>query len=136
MIGILESGFGRGAKFVAMKVYKDIITSVLGNEPFHGTLNLRLSKDDAEIIDDKFKNGIVYDDILDKTKDPPVKMGGIVMIPLSLKCDNDTIVRAIGIRPLLTNHSSQVLEVIASDNLRQFWSMEDGCALEILNGFN
>lgn len=129
MKGIVESGFGRGAKFVSMQVYEDIFSYHLDGKPYHGTLNLKLDEKTAEIIDTQFKNGIVYDNIVNEGK----KMGGIILIPLRLECDNDQIsVKAVGIRPLLTNHNTDVLEVIARENLRKFWDIDDGRSLKLI----
>ena len=51
---------------------------------------------------------------------------GIKILPLLLEQQGRHIIHAVGVRPLLTSHSSDVIEVVARENLRELWDLEDG----------
>ncbi|MCY3410871.1 MAG: DUF120 domain-containing protein [Candidatus Heimdallarchaeota archaeon] len=124
MKGCIRSGLGRGKKFVAIPAYEKIFEEEIGDKPFHGTLNIEVSKNDAKIIADIFSKGKVYDNIFHENK----QMGAIILVPLILKCIN-TDVQAVGVRPLLSEHQSTILEIVAPIHLREHCNLEDNSEL-------
>lgn len=128
MIGEIRSGFGRGAKFISLQVYSDIIKDYLGETPFPGTLNINLQMKDVETIDAKFaESGIVYDKLYHDGR----KMGGIIVLPVLLSCDGSEV-NALLIRPLLTRHTSQIVEAVAVKNLRKLWNIKNDCRIKLV----
>lgn len=127
-MGDVMTGFGRGARFVSLPVYESIFEKHLGKIPFHGTLNLVLSEADGEKINDKFKSGVIYDKLISDGK----ATGGVVLIDVKIQCKpNNNVIDAVAVRPLLTRHDSSVAEIVAHENIREFWHLEDGCKLQI-----
>ncbi|MCE7737229.1 MAG: DUF120 domain-containing protein [Candidatus Heimdallarchaeota archaeon] len=127
-MGDIVTGFGRGARFVSLPVYESIFEKHLGKTPFHGTLNLVLSEEDGEKINDKFKSGVIYDNLVNDGKET----GGVLIIDVKIQCKpNNSFINAVAVRPLLTRHDSSVAEIVAHENIRELWDLEDGCKLQI-----
>jgi len=119
--GTVQSGTGRGAKFIAIPIYSEIFESHLGDTPFYGTLNLQLDEDGAKIINQAFQEGQVYEDLVYEGKE----FGGIVIVPVRIK-SNGTSIDSVAVRPYLTTHDSDVVELVATKHLRKVLDLEDG----------
>lgn len=121
--GEIISGDSKGQYFMSLDAYKVQFMGILGFEPFPGTLNLKISKDSAHRI-----GGL-------KEKMDTVKgkgtFGDVKLIKARI---NDEIDGAL-VFPVKTHHNSEILEFIASLNLRKSLNLRDGdlVTLEILD---
>lgn len=118
--GIVESGFGRGAKFV--KIYSKKIKEMIGFEPFPGTLNLKvkphlrkifLSTNGRKVIEEFEKDGKVY--------------GAVYLYEVKLQRGVDASI----IIPVKTSHTKGVLEIIAAQDLRGKFDISNGAEVVI-----
>ncbi len=116
--GKVTSGLGEGKYYVSLEGYKRQFVEKLGFEPFPGTLNLKLDKEQLVLrtkLDEL--NGILIEGF--KTED---RTFGNVK---AFKCRIDGIDGAI-IIPERTHYSRDVVEVIAPVNLRKELKLKDG----------
>lgn len=127
MKGKIVTGTGRGSKFIALPIYFQIFKEELLEDPFCGTLNLKLAKEDRPGVNAIFEHGKPYLDLEFEGK----KMGDIVVIRLKIG-DNGRSVKCVGVRPKLTSHDQSILEVVARDNIRELWGVKDGDEIEIM----
>ena len=117
--GLVFSGEGSGKKFVDLPWVNQQISEKLDFIPYSGTLNLRLNE-----------KSIKWKKLLEKT--PTEKI-----IPVK-GYFNGALFRAfIGILecaivvPLIPDYPEDLLEVIASVNLRKALELEDGCEVKV-----
>ncbi len=123
--GRVTSGVGEGARYVSMPVYNLLLTELIDEVPYPGTLNI--------IVESSYK------DIILECKPLQIKsvvmngneyggfyywFGKIVNPREGLEDDSALIVR-----PFLTTHPENVIEVIASSNLRRKLRLRDGDAV-------
>ena len=128
-MGDIVTGFGRGARFVSLPVYESIFAKHLGKIPFHGTLNLTLSGNDIEEVNNKFRSGQKYDDLQHEGN----STGGIILIEVKIRCNpNNGEINAVAVRPLQTHHDTSVIEIVAHENIRKHWDLSDGCNLQVI----
>lgn len=118
--GIVFSGLGEGAYYIAMKGYRKQFESKLGFDPFPGTLNLRLET----AVDRKIRASL---DLakgihIDGFKDGRRTFGGAECFRAVLNGQVDGAVLVIE----RTSHDDSVLEIIAPVNLRRYFSLKDG----------
>ena len=117
--GEVRSGLGEGAKYVKMPMYNLLLTELLDEVPYPGTLNLHIgevfekfseecppSHIKSVIIDGEEKGGFYYwfGDLLTEGGPIPVLV----------------------VRPFLSRHPPDVIEVIAGKNLRETLNLRDG----------
>jgi riboflavin kinase len=119
--GVLFSGEGKATQFVEISWAKCQIEERLGFEPYPGTLNVRLSKKEANRLEL----------ILQKSK-------GIMIVPptgfYSATCFHTMIMnktRGAVVIPHTPNYPPNVLEIIAPVNLRGALSLKDGDLVEL-----
>lgn len=109
--GSVVSGLGEGKKFLSLKEYKKAISNAAGFEPFEGTLNILLHENEVwkrewllriePIFVPGFKKGEeIY--------------GGLYLYPCKINRKNASI-----IIPLRSRHPSNIIEIIAKENLRK-----------------
>ncbi len=116
--GEVMSGVGEGKYYVSLEGYKRQFIEKLGFEPFPGTLNLRIPKEQMyfrRLLDEE--EGILIKGF--RTED---RTFGDVK---AFKCKIDGIEGA-AIIPQRTHYSSDVLEIIAPVCLREKLNLEDG----------
>ena len=112
--GKIISGTHKGSYFMSLEVYKEEFRKKLKFEPFPGTLNLKISPENAGNISNmQDKMGVIkgtgnYGDV----KFLPAQLNGIV---------NGAI-----LFPVKTEHSPEILEFVAKDNLRITLKLADG----------
>jgi riboflavin kinase len=117
--GLVFSGLGEGAYYVSQPGYKKQFLEKLGFEPYPGTLNLRVRKEDQEdvrlleaspfILIEGFTNG-------NRSFGPAKCLHGKI---------DDKINGAL-IIPVRTHYSGDVVEVISPDFLRKLLHLKDG----------
>ncbi len=111
--GKIVSGTRKGSYFMSLEVYQDEFQEKLGFEPFPGTLNLEISQENAEaIINLKDKMGTIKGS---------GSFGDVKFLPAQL---NEKIDGAI-LFPVKTQHSNEILEFVAGENLRESLQLKD-----------
>jgi riboflavin kinase len=114
--GRVISGLGVGAKYV--NIYRDVIRKYLGIDPYPGTLNIDVGFDASRILAD-LKTKIL----------PPPRSGlGAVIVYKGIIFSSK---RVYVLKPCITKHGWNVLEVIADENLRRKYGLKDGDYIEI-----
>ena len=121
--GTVSTGMGEGRYFMSIAGYEIQLNAALGFHPYPGTLNLKLEGEELG----KLKRLKEMPGITIKGFSSPGKTFGDVMCYVAvirgLQC-------AIVI-PLLSRHTD-VLEVIAKDNLRDELGLSDGMSVEVI----
>jgi riboflavin kinase len=119
--GVVFSGEGKASQFVEISWAKCQIEERLSFKPYPGTLNVRLSKKEANRLEP----------ILKKSK-------GIMIVPTtgfySATCFHTMIMnktRGAVVIPHTPNYPPNVLEIIAPINLRGALSLKDGDLVEL-----
>jgi len=122
--GILESGLGEGAKFIAMEEYSKRIHSTLGYLPFPGTLNIRIIDSEDRSAWNKILRTIplvIPEFVHDRRKYGMVHLWpASVLEPKILSPPQVTI-----LRPLMSIHT-EVFEIISPECLRTTLGLQDG----------
>lgn len=118
--GIITSGMGKGAYFMALPVYKDQFKEKLDISPFPGTLNIKISQEQINNIHKIRKDKLR----IIKGKD---NFGDVLLIKAVL---NDRINGAI-IFPKKTTHGENILEFIAVQNIKKELNLKDGDSVKI-----
>ncbi len=124
--GHIISGTGRGSKFISMPVYLDIFSKLLNSLPYPGTLNIKLDEKYVEIVNRYFEIGTKFDNLLANGK----QTGGIIVNHFYLSIDDEDCL-CIGVRPLLTKHKTDVLEIVSQHFLRKKLELEDSSRLTL-----
>ncbi len=114
--GRVISGLGEGAKYVL--IYRDIIRRYLGIDPYPGTLNIDFGKDLSDILASISGRMI-----------PPPHNGFVPVIAYRGSMNGLTV---YAVRPCITRHGWNVLELIAGVNLRERFGLRDGDQVEIV----
>jgi len=122
--GTLFSGMGEGAYYISQSGYRDQFVSKLGFDPYPGTLNLRVRKEDQEevrlleaspfILIEGFTDG-------NRSFGPAKCFRGTV----AEKADGALIV------PVRTHYSGDVVELISKEYLRKLLHLKDGDAVKV-----
>lgn len=122
--GIVTSGIGAGRRYIGMKVYNELLATILLSKPYSGTLNIVLndlsvdyliSKCPPHIVNDIELNGNIY--------------GGFYYWYCNIYKANDSSgVReyALVIRPFKSKHPNNVVEVVSHKHLRSHMGLMDG----------
>jgi len=122
--GTVFSGLGEGAYYISQEGYRKQFTEKLGFEPYPGTLNLRVRKEDQDevrmleaspfILIEGFTNG-------NRSFGPAKCFHGKI---------GDKIDGAL-ISPVRTHYSGDVVEIISSEYLRKALRVEDGNTVRV-----
>lgn len=119
--GTVFSGEGVGREFIELAWVRRQINEKLGFDPYRGTLNLRLSRTEAQRLEkilSKAKR-------IEITPEKGFCRGWCVRVWVTNQIEAAIII------PEKTQYPSDILEVIAPISLRQVLSLEDGDALEV-----
>lgn len=120
--GIVTSGLGEGAFYMKQPGYKAQFRSVLGFEPYEGTLNLRVAGPDLAALDIlREEPGTRIEGFTDGGR----TFGGAKVFAATLRGAECHV-----ILPLRTHHTDN-LEVIARAHLRSKLGLKDGDAADI-----
>lgn len=131
IIGKVKAGMGEGGYYVAIKGYFDQFKNKLGFEPYKGTLNLKLNDTDLKILNELIKkiNPIIIDGFEDQNRQyGPVFCYDIYVSPLDQR---DKKIKAAILHIQRTHHKKNIIEILAHDYLRDFFSLKDGDKLMI-----
>jgi len=118
--GIVTSGLGKGAVFMSIDYYKGKVKEKLGFDPFTGTLNLRIDKGKTSLLNDF--SAIRIEGIKKGSK----SFGGANCYKVKINDINAAI-----IIPDLTEHEEDIVEIIASVNLKSELKIKDGDKVKI-----
>lgn len=132
IIGEVTEGMHEGGYYVAIKGYYDQFKSKLGFEPYKGTLNLKLSDIDNEMLREKLNNmkPVIIDGFKDQNREyGPVKCYDVYISRLDNK---NNIKRAAILDIQRTHHQKNIIEILAKPYLRDCFNLKDGDKL-ILN---
>ena len=113
--GAVISGLGEGGYYV--RLYSDQFEQILGGEPYHGTLNVKL-------LDPVFN----FNDCHTVVIPPPSKS----LFPVVAVLGSFHGERVLIIRPLATRHGENIIEIVATANLREKFKLRDGDIVELL----
>lgn len=119
-IGHAKSGLGEGAYY--MRIYSDKIESALGFVPFYGTLNLVANPLDVKNLINKKK-----DFLIQGFKQRGKFFGAVHSYKVRI---NDELDGAL-IIPVIAGHDENVVEIIAPDDLRKLFNIEDGNEVKV-----
>ncbi|AEH06498.1 CTP-dependent riboflavin kinase [Methanothermococcus okinawensis] len=126
LFGRVMSGKGEGRYYMSLLPYKEKFKDILGYEPYEGTLNIKLNKaidlnrfNPLEIDDFRYENNKYY---------------GVKLIPVKI-CTKDFCVKGAIVYPKKTEHSNNIIEIIAPIKLRKYLFLKNNdIVMIILNG--
>ncbi|MEM0353297.1 MAG: DUF120 domain-containing protein [Archaeoglobaceae archaeon] len=121
--GIVFSGLGEGRYYVSLEGYRKQFREKLGIEPFPGTLNLRIPKEEIGIkkrLD--AEQGIKIEGFTAENR----SFGEVK----AFKCKVNGL-SAFIVMPKRTHHLSDVVEIIAERKLRDELNLKDGDIVEV-----
>lgn len=124
--GTIVTGTGRGRKFISMPVYSNIFSSLLEAKPYPGTLNIKLDPEFVDTVNRYFEIGTKFDNLSTDSK----STGGIIVNHFFVNIDG-TKIQCIGVRPLLTTHQTDILEIVSQYFLRERLGLENNSRLDI-----
>lgn len=114
--GKIFTGMGVGKEYLSLEPYQKKIKDITGFEPFAGTLNLRCKQEGVESFLDSLEA-----ERIDSFTFEGDKYSGINVYKVSLQGVDVAILRMD-----VTDYGSEVVEVVANDNLREELDLEDG----------
>jgi CTP-dependent riboflavin kinase len=129
--GKIQTGLGRGSKFMSLPVYSNIFHKYFSNPPFCGTLNLMVDLNKSVIIDGAFESGDIYEELYNDGK----RVGDIIVIRIILH-KNGTSLNCVAVRPLKTSHSEGIIEIVSDKYIRGQWDVTDDDKLNIEINFD
>ncbi|MEM0203647.1 MAG: winged helix-turn-helix domain-containing protein/riboflavin kinase [Archaeoglobaceae archaeon] len=121
--GIVFSGLGEGRYYVSLEGYRKQFREKLGIDPFPGTLNLRIPKEEMGIkkrLD--AEEGIKIEGFTAENR----SFGEVK----AFKCKVNGL-SAFIVMPKRTHHLSDVVEIIADKKLRDELNLKDGDIVEV-----
>ena len=131
IIGEVTEGIHEGGYYVAIKGYFQQFKEKLGFEPYKGTLNLKLSDTDNELLREKLMtiNPIIIEGFKDLNREyGPVKCYDVV---ISRMDDKNNKRKAAILDIQRTHHKENIIEILAKPYLRDYFKLKDGDKLII-----
>jgi len=131
IIGEVTEGIHEGGYYVSIRGYFQQFKERLGFEPYKGTLNLRLSDTDNEILREKLKNitPIIIEGFKDLNREyGPVKCYDVY---ISRMDDEKNKHKAAILDIQRTHHKENIIEILAKPYLRDYFNLKDGDKLII-----
>jgi riboflavin kinase len=121
---VVFSGLSEGAYYMGMEGYRKQFRSKLGFDPFPGTLNLRVKKEDLGARRELDSNAFIeIEGFANKTRTYGAVKGYRAII-------NGEIQGAV-IVPVRAHYGEDVIEVISPEKLRARFNLKDGDAVNI-----
>ncbi|QOR94357.1 CTP-dependent riboflavin kinase [Thermosphaera chiliense] len=112
--GRVVQGLGEGGFYV--EKYVEEFEKTLGFKPFPGTLNIEVLNGDPALHECR---GV-------EVKPPSPGYGPVIAYPACLNSE-----KVFVIKPLMTKHSSRVIEAISPFNLRKVLGLKNGDIVEV-----
>lgn len=119
--GTACSGLGEGSYYTSLGGYKKQFSSKLGFEPFKGTLNLKIKTPIENLLESRIPVSIEGFSTKERS------FGKIKCFPALA----ENKIRAAIILPERSNHTKEMLEIIAPVNLRKEFSLKDGSKVKL-----
>jgi len=119
--GVIFTGTGKGKYFMSQQGYKKQFEKALGFIPFEGTLNIKVSIEDAENLL-KNKESITIKGFKSLEND----FGGLKCYKIKIKN-----IKAAIIIPDRTHYHKETLELISKENIRERLGLKDGDIISI-----
>jgi riboflavin kinase len=122
--GVLFSGLGEGAYYVNQEGYRKQFTEKLGFEPYPGTLNLRVRKEDQEEVRMLEASPFI---LIEGFTDGNRSFG-------PAKCFHGKVGEKMNgalIFPVRTHYSGDVVELISTEYLRKALRVKDGDTVKV-----
>lgn len=114
--GRLTSGVGEGARYV--EIYRRALSDLLGSDPYPGTLNLELDTCFYDIA----------------SRFPPLRVkpphSGLGEVFAFRGWVGN--IRVLVLKPIITSHDCNTVEVVSSVHLRSHLKLKDGDFIEIV----
>jgi len=110
--GIVQEGCGKGAIYVKKPFYFSLLRSLLRAEPFPGTLNIRMLE---PVKDYRALLSICSPSLKLRTLRQSTNVYGGLIIWFGKISNEECLV----IRPLLSHHNLEIIEIVATKNLRE-----------------
>ncbi len=131
IIGEVTEGIHEGGYYVSIKGYFQQFKEKLGFEPYIGTLNLRLSDTDNELLREKLQT--ITPIIIAGFKDPNREYGPVKCYDVYIsQMDNKNNKRKAAILDIQrTHHKENIIEILAKPYLRDYFHLNDGDKLII-----
>jgi len=111
--GAVLSGLGKGSYYVSLEPYRKFFEKLLGKSIFCGTLNVCL------------QDG-TWSDLPLKLYNPPNNFSPVYYVRARVFSEE-----VILVRPVKSRHPQNVIEIVASSNLRKKYRLKDGDVIEI-----
>lgn len=111
---------GLGRKFVSRHIFLVILTEILGEEPYPGTLNVDVGvpvRDVELLCEPQRVKSVIHDGSV---------LGGFRYWLGAAWTDSSSPVDVLVLRPDLSRHSPSVLELVSSKYLREALGLKDG----------
>ncbi|MDO8553433.1 MAG: DUF120 domain-containing protein [Candidatus Micrarchaeota archaeon] len=121
--GTIALGLGEGGYYISLEGYKKQFREKLGFEPFPGTLNLKLDKEQEE---KRLMLREMDPIIIEGWKTEDRSFGDL----FAYKCKIDGVEGAIVI-PVRTHHGTEVLELVSPVNIKKKLGKKDGDLIKI-----
>jgi len=118
--GKIFSGMGVGQEYLSLDPYQRKIKDITGFEPFPGTLNLRCNQKDVEKV---------MEDTSERIQSFKFEGGEYTGLDV-YECKLQGVEVAV-LRMDLTDYGPEVVEVVAEQNLREKFGLEDGDEVEL-----
>jgi len=120
--GTVFSGLGEGRYYISQQKYKQQFVRKLLFEPYEGTLNIRVAQSDMPLFERlTYSQGVRIDGFVNKGR----TFGDVKCFLSELQGIECSV-----ILPVRT-HYTDVMEIIAKDNLRSLLSLKDGDVVEV-----
>lgn len=113
--GIVVSGTKKGAYFMSQDVYMAQFKDKIGFKPFPGTLNIQVDEKEVSKVCDILKGHM-------ETIKGSGNFGDVKLIKATLNYQ----IKGALVFPVRTQHSLEILEFIAPENLRKSLNLKDG----------
>ena len=120
--GKIFSGMGVGKEYLSLEPYQRKIEKITDFRPFPGTLNIRCEKDKVEKILDDLEASRIQSFEYEGEKYSGVDMYEVEFRGLSVAI----------LRMDVTDYGPEVVEVVAEENLRERFDLEDGEEIELV----
>jgi CTP-dependent riboflavin kinase len=115
LVGKVFSGMGMRKDYLSKKPYQKNIKSIIGHKPLPGTLKFRCSKEEVGKVLDQLEA-----EKIQSFKFKGEKYSAVNVCPAKLQDKTVAVLRME-----VTDYSSEVVEVVAEDNLRREIGLED-----------
>jgi len=118
--GIVVAGLGKGAVFMSIDHYKREFKDKLGFDPYPGTLNMTLNKEQTNLLKD------INPIRIESFKKDNKTFGGVSCYKVKMNNIDGAI-----IVPDLTEHEEDMIEIIAPINLKSELNIKDGDKIKV-----